>query len=341
MTAAGDMADTQKSFPGARGYKLLPWLVVYGYGPDAEQVAERIAEHCAAEGVIHAEVRAVDEVDATSGDLASFAVLVLVVPASTTHSQAMKLQRMFDKMVLMYRHLRRSTLQDALTGRQTYVRSGVIQVVVVTDDPSRPKSRALASLLEKACVERQATPGQADGLPDLFSALDGLAPPLLTTELPARRSGSAEQLWSFARSWGITTADEVYEIFAMIDDERKRFRQSRFNAVGSRHPDYPGLAALDLVLDVPKAWDTKPPGMPTEEYEAIKANFKITTGRAVRLTIARIQRDFPNFARADGRSGTRENRPAFRLLYITLDALRKHLDENGTESFVNESNTGH
>jgi hypothetical protein len=73
MTRSGDLAGRAKL------YRSGPFLVVYGSGPGAEDVALDIASQCAARDV-HAEVRAIDEVSQVC--TWHFLALIAVLPSS-------------------------------------------------------------------------------------------------------------------------------------------------------------------------------------------------------------------------------------------------------------------
>lgn len=329
MTGSGESLSTdnaQRTFPGADTYTKVPWLMVYSWGPGLEEVATALAAQCVARGADIVDIQPVDELK-TPDDVAKYTVVVFVVSGRNVTSGDVKAKQEVAAVMRRYRSRRRDDFGAVLTGRQRYAFAGVIQVVVLDEETSTKPGAALSALLDNACDVHHVRADDAE-LPDLFTMFDGrMTPPHSAAPVP-RPVDHVGALWAEAHAWGVDTPEDVHGIMSLIDGERPRWLSKQHTAPGAKHPDHPGLGALDMALDFDDVWEQRPAGMPEDEYDMRKKNFTNVGARAVRLTILRVQKTYPRFGRPDGRDGTKFNRPAFRMIYSTLLVLQRRLDND-------------
>lgn len=303
--------DSGAGDPGraASGVRLYgpAWLVVESPGVIAGAVADAAVAQCEARGLI-AEKIGIDELGLT--DLNCYSGLVVTLPDDVPNTAAgRQMLRKLASAARRYRAQRRVGIAAVLDGLPGYS-AGVVQIVGRPMVLTYAEIRALEDV--GICKTHRLDPTSTSPEVDVFSVYT--PEPLSTPESQIDRN--IRTAWEFLRTWNVTTHDEVWLVWRIIEECIQHYENPTFKAL---HRPVPGveLNQLQLVLFEPNMQAPRKSGDPQEDH----TKWVSDGARAARYTIKRIQEHLPHVARPDNRDGSRDLRPAVRLLYANVATL--------------------
>jgi hypothetical protein len=259
MTSSGDPPGGGTA-RGAKLHRSGPFLVVYGSGPRAEDVALEAARQCAARGV-HAEMRPIDEIRQVR--LVFYLALIVVLPSVLMTDPAVVAVVLppFKRLILDYRARRPEGLRSLQDGNCEWFAVGVLQVCGLRAIMQHPQTK---DLLEGARVCAKHYIDDFEPTVDVFRPYDSefsILPdpdPGPDGDVVGRSIEDARQT---IREWGVVDMHKVPRLRQRIDECRDHFETNRFSALYRPNPSAPNSNMLDLILDGPhgvigdqKAW---------------------------------------------------------------------------------------
>jgi hypothetical protein len=233
--------------PGTAAHRIEPFLITYGSGPKAEDVARRIAADCAARAV-HVDLHPIDEIAELT--LVFYLALIVVLPSAPTTDMARMLQP-FKRLILDYRARRPNGLRSLQQGHCEWFTVGVLQVCGLRGIMKHPQTKAL---LNSADVCATHYIDDFDPTVDVFKPYDSgpQAHPDLDAEPDDDVYGkSIGDAWNAIQKWGVTDIQKVPNIRRRIDECRHHYETNRFAALYRPNPRAPNSNMLDLILDGP------------------------------------------------------------------------------------------
>lgn len=220
-----------------------PCLIIHGWGPGSEQIAQQIADQCR-ELRVRSRIRAID----AYGDveLTRFPSLIVVLPSYSDNLKVRTVLEPFASLVSDYRLRRSDGVAGVLSGDTDPMDAGVIHLIgeqVLVHNP------AMRSVLRRAChvhiIEQN---GQFDLLQPYRQSTP---PPVAPSDEPCDVVADAlHTTWSYIKEWGITDPGTVAELLACIKRCRSRYEDPKRPQLYRPHPDV-NRNRLDLILDGP------------------------------------------------------------------------------------------
>jgi len=227
--------------------RIEPFLITYGSGPKAEDVARRIAADCAAHAV-HADVYPIDEI--AQAILVFYLALIAVLPSAPTTDIAKTLQP-FKRLIGDYRARRPHGLKALHQGYCQWFTIGVVQVCGLRGIMHHPQTKALLTAAE-VC----ATHYIDDFAPavDVFTPYDSEVPTHPDQEPDPDDDAyhkTIQDAWNAIQKWGVTDIQQVPSLRKCIEQCRHHYETNRFSALYRPNPQTPNSNMLDLILNGP------------------------------------------------------------------------------------------
>lgn len=307
---AGKRADAGWLTPA--GDLAVPWLVVYGHGPECEEMGHAIARRCEARGV-RPHLRPLDEV--LPDELGWFPSLVLVVPSGPIFRTFRGIDRKIAELTAAYR-LRRPGGRQLLNPRtERWYAAGVMQVFHPEDALGHPGVR---KALDLACAAHEVNAVEDLDDVDIFAVYQPGAAPRKD-----QLNSSLGYLWTQLAPWGIESPDQAHEIKEFIDQRRQLYEDpKRYKAMYRPVPQLPDMNHLVLVLE--GKLDARPAGLqtlPDQDRQRAETSFVESSARAVRDLVNELTEKFPYFARPQHREGRKGSRKDLHNLYRALRSI--------------------
>lgn len=319
--AAGDPCDGddtelthsrhEHGWVSENGMPMVPWLVVYGPGPASEEVAESVADQCAAR-CVRAVLHTLDE--AATVTLRGFMGLVLVLPSAPPPRGQGPRWKEYRKLADDFRS-RNLSAAEAFTLRSgCWEQAGVLTVVYTEAALADP---AALDLINGACASHAFIAG-VPFTGDLFAVFQpGMAQIKTTDQIAA----TVADIWRRLRPWGIDTVEKVRVIKAAVDQCRDQLdHDTKKPAMHRPIPDV-DMNRLDLVLFRPKVLLPAEPDSTDDERASAAENFRANGARVVRELVEALERDYEWYHRPRDKAGKKFAQVRFAEMYKLLRAI--------------------
>jgi hypothetical protein len=307
---AGKRADADWLTPA--GDLAVPWLVVYGHGPECEEMGRAIARRCQARGV-RPHICPLDEV--VWDDLGLFPSLVLVVPSGPIFRTFRGTDRKIAELSETYRRRRPGGRQLLNPRTERWYAAGVMQVFHPKDALGQPGVR---TALDLACVAHEVDTVEDLDDVDIFEVYEPGSVPKKD-----QLNSSLGYLWTQLALWGIDTLDQAHEIKEFIDQRRLLYEDpKRYRAMYRPVPQLPDMNHLVLVLE--GKLDARPAALqtlPEQDRQRAETSFVESSARAVRDLVNDLTDKFTYFARPPHREGRKGSRKDLHTLYRALRSI--------------------
>lgn len=294
--------------PGWRLYRSGPWLVVYGSGPESEDVGLQVRKQCFARGV-EVVFCPIDEVGQARLD--RFAGLVVVLPSRLAGRPGAL--RLFANLIVNYRARRPEGLQSILNGSCEWFDAGVVQILgrrMIMRDP------AMRPALDRVCA-RHYTDDSGSGSHDVFQLYTprSFVPAQQLEQEPAGdvRDESIKRLWCDVQAWGVTDMQHVPKMRRCIDDFRNHYENERFSQLCR---PIPGLARnrLDIILDGPH-----------DVVVGDRKTWMENGARVYRDVLKELRGIIPELTRPGGRDNTKDAQKQLCRFYRNLRIIDSYM----------------
>lgn len=227
--------------------RIEPFLIVYGSGPRAEDVArDIIAEKCAARG-LDAEVRPIDEIGQVT--LVFYLALIIVLPSAPTRDEDVyKALQPFKHLIIDYRTRRPHGLKSFWEDSCKWFAVGVVQVCGLRAIMQHSHAKALlnsADICAKHYIDELDV--------DVFGVYDCTFP-VLSDPCPGPDDNIYQKVigkaWRAVHEWGVTDIKKVPRLRQCIDRCRDHYEDPHFSQL---HRPIPKRLRnrLDIILDGP------------------------------------------------------------------------------------------
>lgn len=296
---AAPSVGADKERHGKELYETGPWLIVHGHGTESEELAEKIAEQCAARGVSYEPMTA-DE--ARSVELRHFFALLVVLPTAAGLPTSLD---DIAELVRTYRARRPDGLRSLLDGTRRWFEAGVVQLFGAAELLDTPAIRQIEQLICRYRLTGRGT------VPAPFLPYEGGSAPEDRVPVATDLYGASVDVHRrTVTSWGIAwSRAEVSAVRQAIDGMRDCWESQTFSDL--RRPDKRRqINRLDFLLDDP---NHLPP-------ESVCERKKWTEGgqRVVRKVLEDLGALFPGLGRPESRRNKKGLQREFHELYRAL-----------------------
>lgn len=292
--------------PAYAWHRSGPWVVVYGCGPDSEDVGHEVHKQCISRGV-DSLLHPIDEINQVRLD--RFTGLVVVLPSQLANPSSVL--RPFTRLIMDYRARRPEGLESILNGSCEWFEAGVVQVVGRPAIMRHPEMRAA---LDHACARHDTG---ASGVLDVFQPYmrklvlaQQLDEPLVADEV---RDHDIGRLWRDVQAWGVTDIHDVPKLRKCIDDYREHYENSRFSRLYRPIGDIP-RNRLDIILDGPQ-----------DVVIGDRKTWMESGARVCREVIKGLHKIVPELTRPSKSNNTKDAQKQLRMLYRKLRTIDGYL----------------